>query len=82
MGMFKTSSVLCFNKSLIVPNKNGYLQFIQNLQPMNEVITQNLKIWAECRQNHKRIYGKESTDDMYLDYDQFQLNTDSRDIIT
>ena len=67
-----------------VPKKNGWLQFIQDLQPVNKVTIRNAGIGPSVDEFAEAFAGRSiySIGDLYSGYDQFQLAVDSRDITT
>jgi hypothetical protein len=67
---------------LRVRKKNGNLQFIQDMQPFNEVTVRNMRTCSLVDEFAEEFASRAiySFNDLYSGYDQFQLAHDSRDI--
>lgn len=65
------------NRWFTMPKKNGALCFIQDMQPMNKVTIKNVRIGPIVDEFAEAFVGKSiySMGDLYLGYDQFQLDT-------
>ena len=68
----------------MVPKKNNMLRFIQNLQHVNKVKIRNAGVRSTIDEFAKAFVGRSiySVDDLYSEYNQFQLVVESGDIAT
>ena len=84
MGILERSNAPYSNRCFTVPKKNGSLQLIQDLLPMNKVMIQNFGAGPIVDEFAEAFAGRAiySVEALYFGYHQFQLATDSRDITT
>ena len=70
--------------SLCQRKMKHYVQFIQDMQPMNKVTIKNVGTGPIVDEFAEAFVGKSiySMGDLYLGYDQFQLDIQSRDLTT
>lgn len=67
-----------------MPKKSEALKFIQDMKLANNVIIKNMEFGSVVDEIGKVFVGHAiySSEDWYLDYDQFQLIEESRDLTT